>query len=60
MADSRTTAAEKSSEDIIHDLIGEMAAILHDIAPPDGQRRIARLMDDLRFAVQREAATHEV
>lgn len=50
-----TPTLEPKAYHIRDEIIGEMAAILYDIAPPDGQRIIARLLDELRDAVLREA-----
>ena len=54
MSSTEKTTVKPAS--VIRDeLIGEMAAILYDIAPPDAQRIIARKMDELSWAVQRES-----
>lgn len=55
MKADQTPETTHSSAQIRDILTEEMAHILHDIAPPDGQRTIARLMDELRRAYEREA-----
>ena len=54
--DSKTEAkpAERSSSAVREALLLDMACILHDIAPPDAQRRISKLMDEWQAACQRE------
>lgn len=46
--------AQKSPGQIRNELIIELATILHDLAPPAGQRIIGRKVDELHAAILRE------
>ena len=48
------TQTTKSSAYIKDELLLAMASILYEIAPPDGQKTIARLMDQLHAKQQEE------